>query len=58
MLVRAELPGADAARDVEVTVDGDQPTIRAVPTDEHHDESGVARCSEFRYGEFVRSVRQ
>ncbi|HEU5426541.1 MAG TPA: Hsp20/alpha crystallin family protein [Actinocrinis sp.] len=52
-VVRAELPGIDPAKDVEVTVTDDLLTIRAEraeqTTERHH--------SEFRYGSFSRSLR-
>jgi HSP20 family protein len=52
-VVRAELPGLDPARDIQVTVDGDTLTIHAERREEHTDK----RRSEFRYGSLTRSVR-
>ncbi len=52
-VVRAELPGIDPAKDVEVTITDDLLTIhaeRSEQTKEHHH-------SEFRYGSFSRSLR-
>ena len=51
-VVRAELPGIDPDKDVEVTVEGGTLTIRA----EHREEHKEAHRSEFRYGSFTRSV--
>ncbi|NDJ88588.1 Hsp20/alpha crystallin family protein [Mycolicibacter kumamotonensis] len=51
-VVRAELPGVDPAKDVDVTVHDGQLTIKAERT-----ESKEAKGrSEFSYGSFVRSV--
>jgi HSP20 family protein len=52
-VVRAELPGIDPEKDVEVTVTDDLLTIhaqRSEQTEEQHH-------SEFRYGSFSRSLR-
>jgi len=51
-VVRAELPGLDPDKDIEVTVDADVLTIRA----ERHEEHEEAHRSEFRYGSLSRSV--
>lgn len=51
--VRAELPGVDPAKDVEVTVDGDVLNIHA----ERREHATAAGRSEFRYGRLERSVR-
>ena len=51
-LVRAELPGIDPAKDVEVTVDAGILSIHA----ERHEETKQDRHSEFRYGAMTRSV--
>src|ERR1039457_7546986 len=45
-IVRAELPGVDPDKDVEVTVDAGVLTIRA----ERHEEHEEPHRSEFRYG--------
>lgn len=50
-LVRAELPGIDPAKDVEVTVDSGLLSIHA----ERRDETKEDRHSEFRYGAMTRS---
>jgi HSP20 family molecular chaperone IbpA len=51
-IVRAELPGVDPDKDVEVTVDAGVLTIRA----ERHEEHEEPHRSEFRYGSLTRSV--
>lgn len=52
-VVRADLPGVDPEKDVEVTVDGDILTIHG----ERHEEQRDNGHSEVRYGSFTRSVR-
>jgi HSP20 family protein len=52
-LIRAELPGLDPDRDIEVTVEGRTLTIRA---ERRQEDSGPYR-SEFRYGSRTRLVR-
>lgn len=51
-VVRAELPGIDPAKDVDITVCDGQLTIRAERTEKQE----VKGRSEFSYGSFVRSV--
>jgi HSP20 family protein len=51
-VVRAELPGLDSEKDVEVTVEAGILTIRA----ERGEEKKDAHRSEFRYGSLSRSV--
>jgi HSP20 family molecular chaperone IbpA len=55
-VVRAELPGLDPDRDIELTTDAETLTIRA-----HHPEQPETEeeklCSEFRYGTMERTVR-
>ena len=51
-VVRAELPGMDPEKDIEITVDAGTLTIRA----ERREETKEAHRSEFRYGSFTRSV--
>jgi len=51
-VIRAELPGLDPDRDIEVTVDGMTLTIHA---ERRQEDSGPYR-SEFRYGSFTRLV--
>lgn len=52
-VVRAELPGIDPERDVEITLDDDVLTVHA----ERKEEKKEKYRSEFRYGSFTRSVR-
>jgi HSP20 family protein len=51
-MVRAELPGIDPEKDVEITVDNGVLTVRA----ERREEKKEGGRSEFRYGSFTRSV--
>jgi HSP20 family molecular chaperone IbpA len=51
-VLRAELPGIDAAKDVEVTVADGILTVKA----ERHDATKEEHRSEFRYGAFVRTI--
>jgi HSP20 family protein len=51
-VLRAELPGIDPEKDVEITVDNGVLTIKA----ERREEKKEGRRSEFRYGTFTRSV--
>ncbi|HEU5158411.1 MAG TPA: Hsp20/alpha crystallin family protein [Streptosporangiaceae bacterium] len=51
-IVRAELPGIDPEKDVEITVTGNLLRIHA----ERHVEQQEAHRSEFRYGSFTRSL--
>jgi HSP20 family molecular chaperone IbpA len=51
-VVRAELPGVDPAKDIEVSVAKGILTIRA---ERHEDMNGQHR-SEFRYGTFTRHI--
>ena len=52
-MIRAELPGLDPDKDIEVTVNGRTLTIRA---ERRQEDNGPYR-SEFRYGSLTRSVR-
>jgi HSP20 family molecular chaperone IbpA len=52
-VLRAEAPGLDPAKDLEVTITGDTLTIRG----ERREETQDKRYHEISYGEFVRSVR-
>jgi HSP20 family protein len=51
-VVRAELPGIDPEKDVEITVDDGILTVKA----ERREEKKESGRSEFRYGSFTRSV--
>ena len=52
-VIRAELPGLDPEKDIEVTVEGRTLTIHA----ERRQEDGGPYRSEFRYGSLTRLVR-
>ncbi len=51
-MIRAELPGVDPDKDVEVTVESGMLTIHA----ERREETEQERHSEFKYGSLTRSV--
>ncbi len=51
-VIRAEVPGVDPEKDIEITVEAGTLTIRAQRREEHQE----AHRSEFRYGSFSRSV--
>jgi HSP20 family protein len=51
-IVRAELPGVDPDKDLEITVSDGVLTIRAERQEEHKD----THRSEFRYGSFARRL--
>ena len=56
LVIRAELPGIDPDKDVQVTVEDGMLSIRAERREEkRHGDEGHMR-SEFRYGTFVRRV--
>ncbi|MEU9045702.1 MULTISPECIES: Hsp20/alpha crystallin family protein [unclassified Kitasatospora] len=52
-VVKAELPGIDPAKDVEITFEGGVLTVHA----ERSEEKKEKQRSEFRYGSFTRSIR-
>lgn len=52
-VVRADLPGIDPAKDVEVTIQDDMLTIHG----ERHEEQHAKHHSEMRYGSFTRQLR-
>lgn len=52
-VVRAEIPGIDPDKDVEITVSGGVLTVHA----ERAEEEQIKHRSEFRYGSFTRSLR-
>lgn len=52
-VIRAELPGIEPDKDVEITVADGVLTVRA----ERREETKEAKRSEFRYGSFTRSFR-
>jgi len=51
-VVRAELPGMDPDKDIQITVENGRLTIHAERREEHKE----GHRSEFRYGSFARSV--
>ncbi|WP_327265748.1 Hsp20/alpha crystallin family protein [Streptomyces sp. NBC_01232] len=51
--LRAELPGMDPDKDIQITVEGDTLTVSA----EHTESKEEKDHSEFRYGSFQRTVR-
>ncbi|MGX1161254.1 HSP20 family protein [Arthrobacter sp. SLBN-100] len=56
LVVRAEMPGVDPDKDVEITIDDGYLRIRAERREkEEHKDKGRVR-SEFRYGSFSRSI--
>lgn len=57
VVVRAELPGVDPEKDIEVTVEDGILTIRAERRETSEDRTARGYHSEFRYGSFVRQVR-
>jgi HSP20 family molecular chaperone IbpA len=52
-VLRAEVPGIDPAKDVEVSITGDTLTVKG----ERREEKKDRRLREFHYGSFYRSVR-
>ena len=55
-VVRAEMPGLDPEKDVEITVTDHQLRIRAERRQETKTEDAQGYRSEFRYGSFTRTV--
>ncbi|KJE22490.1 molecular chaperone (small heat shock protein) [Frankia torreyi] len=55
-VVRAEMPGIDPARDVEITVAEGVLSVRAERRDEKAEKTDHGYRSEFRYGSFSRSL--
>ncbi|HEX2783770.1 MAG TPA: Hsp20/alpha crystallin family protein [Ilumatobacteraceae bacterium] len=54
--IRAEMPGIDPDKDVDVSIADDMLTIRAERHEEEKGEREGTRFSEFRYGSFMRSL--
>jgi len=54
LVIRAELPGVDPDKDVDIAVENGVLTLHAVRRDETEDKD--RRRSEFRYGSFSRSL--
>jgi HSP20 family protein len=56
LVIRAEMPGIDPAKDVDITVRDRMVEIRAERREEKTSEEKGTRRSEFRYGSFARTV--
>ncbi|MEC5180669.1 Hsp20/alpha crystallin family protein [Arthrobacter sp. CG_A4] len=56
LVVRAEVPGIDPDRDVDVSVSEGMLHIRAERAEQTEDRSKTGYRSEFRYGSFTRSI--
>ena len=56
-MIRAELPGVDPDRDIDVSVDNGVLTIAAERQESNREQLEKGYRSEFRYGSFVRQVR-
>jgi HSP20 family protein len=56
LVVRAELPGIDPEKDVDISFQDGVLTIRGERRQEHQKEEGGTYRSEFSYGSFERSV--
>jgi HSP20 family protein len=57
MVIRAEMPGIDPDKDVEITLDEGMLSIRAERRSEQTEEQAGRTWSEFRYGSFTRMLR-
>ena len=57
LVVKAELPGVDPERDIDVSVDNGVLTIAAERRESNREKFDKGVHSEFRYGSFVRQVR-
>ena len=57
LVVKAELPGVDPERDIDVSVDNGVLTIAAERRESNREKFDKGFHSEFRYGSFVRQVR-
>jgi HSP20 family protein len=56
LIVKAELPGIDPAKDMEITVDEDFLTIKGEKTQEKEVKEEDRYVHERRYGKFVRRI--
>lgn len=56
LVVRAELPGVDPDRDIDISIDGGNLRIRAERRQEEKVEHRNYRRSEIRYGSFTRTI--
>jgi HSP20 family protein len=57
LVIRAELPGVDPDRDIDVSVDNGVLTIAAERQESNREKVEKGYRSEFHYGSFVRQVR-
>ncbi|MDP2293291.1 MAG: Hsp20/alpha crystallin family protein [Actinomycetota bacterium] len=57
LVIRAEMPGVDPDKDVDITIDGDVLSVTAERRKEEKTEKDGQFRSEFRYGSFRRSIR-
>jgi HSP20 family protein len=57
MIIRAEMPGIDPEKDVEVTLDDGVLSIRAERRSEKSEDQAGRTWSEFTYGSFTRTFR-
>ena len=57
LVVKAEIPGVDPDRDIEVTVDDGILTIAAQRRESTSEKSDTGYRSEFRYGSYLRQIR-
>jgi HSP20 family protein len=56
MIVRAELPGIDPDKDIQVEIVNDALVITAEKSESHEKSSDHVHRSEFRYGSLTRSI--
>lgn len=56
LVIRAELPGVDPDKDIDVTLDDGTLTITAERREQQEDRTGRSLRSEFRYGRLVRRI--
>jgi HSP20 family protein len=56
LIIRAEMPGCDPERDVDIEVVDDMLRVRAERREEERSEKNGAITSEFRYGTYSRSL--
>jgi len=57
LVIRAELPGVDPDRDIDVSIDNGVLTIAAERQESNREKVEKGYRSEFHYGSFVRQVR-
>jgi HSP20 family protein len=56
LVIRAELPGVDPDKDIELTVENGVMTLHAERREESEEKKRHRRRSEFRYGSFSRTI--